>query len=142
MGNKQRESAAWSNFDGSIDKGRLLTHRVENMEGNGTPDVIMKNNYGTVIWCENKALEVWPKRPTTCPLKHSFERGQLGWMREWKFKNGHAFCLLRVEDKEFYLLDPAWRIEEKTRAELLSLATATGKTQIIEFLYELRNKGL
>lgn len=142
FGPRQREREGWNRFSKSIDSKRLLTHRVENICGNGTPDVVMINGYAATIWVENKSLKAWPKRPTTAPLKHSFEPGQLSWAREWKHKRGNCFVLLTVEDKEYYLLDPAWRIEEKTREELLELASATGREAIIEYLSELRNKAV
>jgi hypothetical protein len=134
-----REKWAWSTFSKAIEGHRLLHHRVENLCGNGTPDVVCQNNYGTTFWLENKDVEYWPKRPGTAILKNAFEPGQLPWLRSWNWRGGHSFALVRIEG-EYHLLDPDLKIEEMTRAQLVRDALGIGKKDILEFLYNLKNK--
>lgn len=149
------EQKAWDNFSKSIDGSRLTFHRVENLIGNGMPDVVAVNENAITFWVENKAITDWPARFSTKPLASGvFEPGQLGWARAWKWKGGRSYVLLRVEseikgavgkprkDVEppfcFYLLDPVNKIEEMTRGELIFSAVAKGKPEILEYMYSIK----
>lgn len=98
-------------------------------------DMICINRRGTVAWMEAKALDAWPVRPTTLPLKGVFEPGQVPFLKEWCSWNGHAFVLLKAVD-EFYLLHPKGKFDlvDMTKAEIISMAVQTGVENIITFL--------
>lgn len=134
---RTKEQRAWDNFSGSIDRRRIRPLRVENLVGDGTPDVICINRQGSAFWIENKALDAWPKRDTTYPLKGAFEPGQLPFAREWTDWRGWAFVLLRVAVKDWLLLDPMQPLEELTRFELESNAIRIGRDAIMKYLEEL-----
>lgn len=135
---KQREQRATSVLSKSVEGGRLLVHRVENMCGNGTPDNVCINNFGTTIWFEMKDVDVWPKRPATAPLASAFEPGQLPWARAWNFRGGNSLVCARIEG-EFYLFNPSThRIEELGRHELVKAALAIGKENVLQYLYTLQ----
>jgi hypothetical protein len=136
MALRQREQASWNTFSKSIEGNRLLFHRVENLHGNGMPDVVCINNYGASIWIENKDVEFWPKRPDTVVLKNRFEPGQLAWARAWNWRGGKSLVLARIE-MEYYLLDPTMKIEEMNRAGLNVHALAIGKQSAIDYLYKI-----
>lgn len=102
----------------------------------GMSDVIGQNRRGVVFWIENKALPEWPARHTTFPLVDSFEPGQIPFMRQWKWWNGHAFVLLRV-GLDFLLLDPNMDLKAMTALELIHGATRQGKLAICEYLERL-----
>lgn len=101
--------------------GRLHMKRVENSVGEAMPDTICINRWGTVIWVENKCLDDWPARATTLPLKRSFEKGQLGFARQWNDWKGHSFVLLRVA-KEYMLLNPKEDLQNMTTAAICAKA--------------------
>jgi DNA-binding XRE family transcriptional regulator len=133
-----RETRAWDSFKRSIDQSKLKVLRIENLySGEGMPDVIGINRKGTVFWIENKALEEWPARASTMPLKNSFEAGQLGFGRAWRFWNGISFVLLRVGKDQYMLLDPNQPLDSMTGKELIESAYQLGKKEIIAYLEEL-----
>ena len=77
-----KEQRLWNNFH-DIARGSLNMHRIENMISDGMADIIGINRIGTAFWLELKALDKWPARDSTCPLKGKFEKGQLPFLREW-----------------------------------------------------------
>lgn len=123
--------------------GTLKLERIENQLGQGMPDVLGTNRSGTVFWLELKALDEWPKRATTCPLKGKFEKGQLAFMAAHRTGwNGEAFVLLRV-GKLYLLLKPFMDLESYTKEQLCDTSRASnpvvavGKDPIIEYLKAL-----
>lgn len=133
------EQRSWDTFKSHIRPAHLRAKRIEDMAGDGTPDVIIQNTKGTVAWIENKALPAWPKRGDTLPLANAFEPGQVPFLRSWCQWGGHAFVLLRVETLH-YLLDPVSRLgdlREQTCNELVSGAIRSGTHNIIEYLERL-----
>lgn len=136
MSNRKPEQLAWDNFSGSVPPAVLKLWRVENLCVTGMSDVIGINSRGGVFWLENKALDDWPARSSTHPLRDSFEKGQLPFLRQWKWWQGNAFVLLRV-GVDFYLLDPEDKIEEMTKGQLIASSLAVGKVAIYNLLEEL-----
>jgi len=118
-------------------KGRLKLKRIENSVGEAMPDTICQNRKGTTFWLENKYLDNWPVRESTLPLRTSFQKGQLGFARDWNSWKGHAYILIRVKD-DFILLNPFHALDAMTKDELLSLATLViGKENIVKYLEQL-----
>lgn len=116
---------------------RLIIRRIENSVAEAMPDTIIQNRNGSMIWVENKYLEDWPVRETTLPLRNSFERGQLGFLRQSRDWKGHAFVLIRVKD-DFILLNPSHPLQEMTKGEIMSMAAlVVGKDNIIRYLEQL-----
>jgi hypothetical protein len=136
---RQREQKSWDAFSKAFDPRQLKPFRIENLySGSGMPDVLLINRRGTVFWIENKAIENWPVRATTKPLRDAFEPGQLGFQRQWREWHGIAFTLLRV-GLDYYLLDPDEPLDEMTREELVELAVIQhGKTEIATYLENLK----
>lgn len=132
------EQRAWDSFSSSIDTSILMCKRIENMAGDGTPDVSGINRNGVGFWLENKALTTWAKRDTTFPLRDKFEKGQIPWMRSWNQWHGKAFVLLRVE-LEYYLLNPNGPkdLREMTQTEIRNEAMFIGKPAILEYLEKM-----
>lgn len=134
-----KEQRSWDNFSSAINPSKLKVLRIENMAADGTPDVILHNRKGTVIWIENKAIEAWPMRASTLPIAKSFEPGQMPFLREWRQWGGHSYVLLRVAAKHF-LLDPTGSYgdpRDLTRQEIEASAVRTGKIEIISMLEQL-----
>lgn len=120
-------------------EGRLDLNRIENMVGEAMPDVIAINRGGVVFWLELKALEAWPARATTMPLRGKFEKGQLGFLCSWRTGwKGHAFVLLRV-GRVYLLLRPFMDLDKTyTKADIEGAAMVYGTpNEIIEFLEAL-----
>lgn len=134
---KTKEQKSWDTFKRTSHPRQMRSWRVENLIISGMSDVVSINANGTVFWLENKALDSWPARVSTYPLRTAFEPGQLPFMREWKKWKGRAFVLLRVE-KDYYLLDPDLPLDGMTKDYLISRALLTGKDAIIKFLEELK----
>lgn len=117
--------------------GRLKLLRIENSIAEAMPDTICQNRKGTTFWLENKYLDDWPVRAATLPLRTSFEKGQLGFGRDWNSWKGHSYILLRVKN-DFILLNPFHALDKMTKDELLSIATLViGKDQIVKYLEQL-----
>lgn len=134
------EQRAWDNFSGSINKRLIWPQRVENMVLNSMPDVICLNHLGTTFWLENKAIDSWPARSTTFPLRDRFQPGQLSWARQWRASGGFSYVLLRV-GLDFYLLNPDYDLDKLTQTGLLASACIThGKKEIMAYLEELKRE--
>ncbi|USN16402.1 putative nuclease [Luteibacter phage vB_LflM-Pluto] len=113
-----------------------MSLRIENLAGDGTPDVKSINRNGVSFWIENKAIDGWPKRPGTAPLRDKFEPGQLPYLRQWRQWGGKSFVLLRV-DKEFFLLDPSLNLPSMTSEQIIASAIVIGKEPVIKYLENL-----
>lgn len=136
---RQREQKSWDTFSKGLDPRQAKPFRIENLySGDGMPDVLLINRRGTVFWVENKAIEKWPARATTLPLRDAFEPGQLSFQRQWREWHGIAFTLLRA-GLDYYLLDPDEPLDKLTREELISRATVMhGKIEICTYLENLK----
>lgn len=133
---RTKEQALWDGLKAGA-TGRLLLHRVENAARSAMSDVIGSNRKGVAFWLELKALHEWPKRDSTPPLRGAFEKGQLGFLREWRSWQGKGFVVLKVgaaRDAEWLLLPPTMNLELPTRAELRSLSLSSDKESLITFL--------
>lgn len=131
---RQREQKVWDSFKRGIDPRKLKAIRIENLySGEGLPDTLIQNRNKCVFWLELKALEDWPAREATKPLRGVFEPGQLGFAQSWLFWGGWSFVLLRVRE-EFYLCDPRLDLENMTRSQIVLSAIRTGKKDIITYL--------
>lgn len=133
------EQRAWDTFSGGIDQAALKLFRVENMCVDGMSDVVGITRAGVVFWMENKALLEWPARAATLPLADVFEPGQIPFMRQWKWWNGHAFVLLRV-GTNYWLLDPDLDLKEMTASSLRNTAIIEGKRSIYSYLERLERR--
>lgn len=126
---------------------KLRMWRVEN-QLQKLPDVIGVNPHGVTFWLELKALDKWPARDSTLPLKNAFEKGQIPFSRDWGMWKGHAFVLLRVGTYEWYLYDvtptqPERDIRTMTKIQLLMRAcciSMDGPQTIIDYLSSLEPK--
>ena len=129
----QKESKAKNRFrDKAL--GRIRVYMIENMVSDGMADSICINRQGGVFWIEFKA-DNWPKRPTTIPLKRSFEKGQIPFLKEWQSWHGKSFVMICFDD-EFYLLNPNAKkdLREATKAEIVEEAVCIGLEPIIKYL--------
>jgi hypothetical protein len=132
------EQKSWDSFSGAIDPRKIKAIRIENLyNGDGMPDVLCINRRGTVFWIENKAIEEWPKRESTFPMKNSFEPGQLTFGRMWKFWGGLSFVLLRVGKSQYIILDPDLPLDSLTQHELITQSYFLGKDVIMNYLESL-----
>lgn len=138
-----KEQKQWDTFKRHTDKEeRLRLWRVENLCGDGMSDVYGINWNGASFWLENKAAEKWPARATTCPLRDVFEPGQVPFMKQINFMNGHAYCLYRVKEwDEWFLIRPGKgqikEITDMTRKDIETLSVAIGLNNIINHLAAL-----
>lgn len=135
---RTKEQRGWDTFSAGIDPSKIKWHRIENLySGDAMPDVYAINRNGFSFWIENKAIDDWPVRASTCPLRNAFEPGQLAWGRQQRFWRGHSYVLLRVGSgraSEYLLLNPEHDLEEMRKDGLLASAFVVGKKAIIEYL--------
>lgn len=135
---RTKEQRAYDSFSRRAQK-VLRLWRMETIN-TGMADVIGKNERAGVFWLEMKALDDWPKRPTTFPLKGAFEKGQIGFLKEWGNAGGHGFVLLRVGESAYYLFDPKnvdGDLRTMTREDLVRAAVVFGVDAVIEYLARL-----
>ncbi len=132
-----KEQRLWDVFSAAAEK-TLKLHRVENLIGNGMPDVIGINDRGTSFWIELKAIDKWPVRGTTAVLRNAFEPGQIGFQKEWNSWNGRAFTLLRIGVSEFMLLSASeHNLLTLTQGQILDGVLCHGKHEIVKYLEKL-----
>jgi hypothetical protein len=121
--------------------GRLLIDRIENSQRSSMADTTMQNRAGVIAWVEAKALESWPARPNTAPLRGAFEKGQLPFLRERISWGGKAFVLAKIES-DWLLLNPMVPLEEVTKQQLFEepdgVIFAFGKEECIKYLENMR----
>lgn len=134
----RKETAALDKFIAES-HGRLKMYKIENTIASAMPDLVGENRKGSAFWIEGKHIDDWPRRPTTCPLKGAFERGQESWARSWESWNGISLVLLRVGMGRggcYYLLRiDSEGLEVKTKESLLTNScVAAGLENIIEYL--------
>jgi len=136
MSNK-KETLAREAFQ-KASMGIILIELIENQMSEATADTKCINRKGASFWIEIKALDDWPARAGTAPLRNSFERGQIPFLKQWMSWNGKAYVLLRV-GQEFFLLNPKSEIPlvEATQKEIRDTAIRIGLVRIILFLEEL-----
>ncbi|ABL96810.1 hypothetical protein BcepF1.079 [Burkholderia phage BcepF1] len=120
----------------------LLFHRVENLMMNGMSDMIVQNKRGITAWVENKAIEAWPVRSNTVPLRRAFQPGQLGFLREWREWGGDSFVMLRVgksANSEYLLLDPRQPLDYMSQGQIRDRAVIVcgGMKDIVKFFEQL-----
>lgn len=131
---RTKEQKAWDAFKAGVDPRQIRALRIENLySGEGMPDVLCQNRHSSVFWLEFKALDSWPVRDGTKPLKSAFEPGQIAFARSWINWGGWSFVVLRV-GLDFYLLDPEDNLTEMTRHDIIGHAVREGKKEIIEYL--------
>jgi hypothetical protein len=116
-------------------EGRLKIKLVENQASQSTSDSAAINRRGDMFWIEFKALDDWPKRAATYPLKGAFRPGQIPFMKEWISWQGRAYVVLKV-DCEWFLLFPKQAIElpEMTQSDIRVWCAASGLENIIAYL--------
>ncbi|QOV06267.1 DNA helicase [Burkholderia phage Maja] len=138
---RKKEQLLYDRFKDKAEN-RLLFHRIENLMMNGMPDMIVQNRRGVTAWVENKAIDAWPVRASTIPLRSAFQKGQLSFLRECISWSGNAFVLLRVGKgigAEYYLLDPNQALDCMSRAYLIERACfAGGLDAIVTYLENLK----
>ncbi len=113
------------------------------------PDIIGINQRGTTFWVELKALDAWPARESTLPLKNAFEPGQVPFLKEWRGFGGWSYVLVKIgagHAAQWMLLTPLGGtvnrehrdLTEMTRSDLINqAAVALGLDSIIEYLENL-----
>ena len=75
---------------------RLRLERVENMVGDGTPDVLVLCD-GVVTWCELKAADALPRRSTTRVLGGEGLNGdQKNWHMSWGQAGGRSLIIIGI----------------------------------------------
>ena len=134
----QKETKARDAFR-SRAEGKINIELIENQQSSSTPDAICINRRGSVFWLEFKALDKWPVKAATCPLKNSFERGQIPKLKEWVSWNGLAFVLLKVSD-EFYLLHPKSDVDltMMTQENISIFCVASGLGNVVTYLENIQ----
>ena len=75
---------------------RLRLERVENMVGDGTPDVLVLCD-GLVTWCELKAVDALPRRATTRVLgSDGLNWDQRNWHMSWLAAGGRSLIVIGI----------------------------------------------
>lgn len=135
------EQLAWDTFKKHTDFNEWLKFwRVENLHGDGMSDVYGRNRNGRDFWLEFKAMEKWPARASTCPLKDKFEPGQIPFLKTQFSWGGCGFVILRVREwDEWFMIHPRDGIDlrEMTRKDIEDRALALGLKNIIQALTDL-----
>jgi hypothetical protein len=124
---RQAEQRLWDAMRGAAPSGVWL-QRIENLVGEGIPDVFMAAQCGVSTWVELKAPPR-PKRATTALLgKDGVRLSQINWHLKAASLGLRTFILVRDSERALYLFPGAaaaelgqWSLEV---CELKSLADA------------------
>lgn len=134
------EQLAWDAFKRASVKSNVAFWRIENLHGDGMSDVYCMNMHGTSAWLEFKALERWPIRAGTFPLKGKFEPGQIPFLLTISSRKGNAWVVLRVGSDEWFFLPPmtaGGRPDEITQGEIRSYNIALNLKHFLIMLEDL-----
>ena len=134
------EQLAWDAFKRASVKSNVAFWRIENLHGDGMSDVYAMNMHGTSAWMEFKALETWPVRNTTCPLKGAFEPGQIPFLQTIASRKGNAWVVLRVGKDDWSFIPPhcgGKRPDELTQLEIRSYNIALTLKHFLIMLEDL-----
>ena len=75
---------------------RVRLERIENLAGEGTPDVLVLCD-GAVTFCELKAVDTFPKRPSTRVLgTEGLRQEQKNWHMGWQHAGGRSLILIGI----------------------------------------------
>lgn len=98
---RKKEQRLWDRFSAALTKADIIAERVENLVAKGTPDC-----YGVGWWCELKAVDAPPARPTTPLLGKGdgLSVDQINWHLWWAQARGTSYVLIGVGSRENYLL--------------------------------------
>lgn len=121
------------------EKRRIHLERVENLVGDGIPDVLCSTPNAGACFVELKAQDVLPAREDSKVLGSSGLRvSQRNWHLDWKRNGGVSWVLIGVEQKHFLLLSGRLHdsINDMSFSQLRAAAAAEGWFQIAQILQE------
>jgi hypothetical protein len=125
-----KEQRLWDRFSANMKRPGIKLFRVENLVGDGFPDVLVitrqgPTTRGVVAMIELKAVEAAPVRPTTPLLgdKVGASREQRNWHLEWTHLGGTSYFLVGVGSKT-NLLVPGHFHDEINRFPLQTMQLA------------------
>jgi hypothetical protein len=84
-------------------RGKLNLQRIENMVGDGIPDVLTLRS-GKVTFCELKVAERIPARPGTPLLgdKKGLNVEQRNWHLDWTMNGGRSMIIVGIQDQSVH----------------------------------------
>jgi len=118
------ESGTWRSIKPVLVEANLDPHRIENIVGDGTPDVNYLNG-----WIELKHKREWPKRESTLVRLPHFTAMQRRWLERRHNLGGKCFLLLRVE-LDWLLFDgltAAWYVGRMSKNDLIRVCLVCTK---------------
>lgn len=121
----------------------LHIERIENVVGEGTPDIWVLAPSGRVTPVELKAVQGWPKRATTRVLgRDGLNRAQRNWHLRWRQAGGVSAVLVGVGGNLQYLFPGHLHdeINELTQQQFLDLNAASdwaGIENVLNYGFEL-----
>lgn len=114
-------------------KRKIHLERIENLVGDGIPDVLCSTVHGGTCLIELKAKDVLPSRETSKVLgEHGVRVSQKNWHLDWKRNGGTSWFLVSIERAEFLLISGRLhdQINDMTIKEMREAAAANGWFQI------------
>lgn len=116
----------------------LWLQRVENLVGEGIPDVHSVASGGHLSWIELKAA-ILPKRPTSKLLgTDGLRQSQINWHVKAASKGAPAYILIRDNKGALYFLHCTWAkmINDMTAGELREKSIAATWEEIFNELHD------
>lgn len=113
--------------------------RIENLVGDGIPDVLCSTKEAGACFIELKAQDRLPAREDSKVLGSAGLRvSQRNWHFDWRRNGGVSWVLIGIEQKEFLLIPGHWHdtINDLSIVRLREIAAATGWEQIAKTLKE------
>lgn len=134
MALRKTEQRLWDRMRRAL-TGRVRVERVENVVGEGTPDVLLLKA-GCVTWCELKAVEEYPVRQHTRVLgDDGLNVAQRNWHLDWARWGGFSIIVVGVADDLFVLRgELADEVNDMSRVALAAAAGARDWAGLLEML--------
>lgn len=102
---RHEEQLCWDNFKKRAPSDFIM-HRVENMLGEGMPDVFGFAPDGAYFWVELKAVKSIPRRLSTPLLgREGLRRSQKNWHAQAAHCKLRCYTLMRVARDEIFLVE-------------------------------------
>lgn len=121
------------------EKRRIYLERIENMVGDGIPDVLCSTVHAGTSFIELKAQDVLPAREDSKVLGSAGLRvSQRNWHLDWKRNGGTSWVLIGIEQTHFLLLSGRLHdsINDMSFIQLRAAAAAEGWFQIAKILQD------
>lgn len=137
---RKPEQRLWDRMRAKAVAPRVRLERIENLVGDGTPDVIAIS-HGQVTWIELKAVDAFPAKAETRVLgAKGLNISQRNWHYNWYAEGGRSLIVIGINISQIYAIPGflADAVNDMSRGDLGKYAIALDWTGLFDHLGERR----